>query len=196
MNTKIFLASASPRRSEIMTLAGLSFRVIEPHCDEDTDERSPDKYVMELSRRKAEAGHELIRETVREDCCGDYIVIGADTIVFSDEKILGKPRDEEQAFEMLRALSGNTHEVYTGVTVKSQDTAVSFFEKTQVSFFDIPDGYLMDYVKTGEPMDKAGAYGIQGRGCFLVEKINGDYFNVMGLPIARLMKILRERSFI
>ena len=189
---KIYLASASPRRREIMALAGFDFEVIVPECDENIDPALPGDYCTELSRRKALAGFKMI--SPQNDC----IVIGADTIVFLDGRILGKPHDEEQAFEMLRALSGNTHEVYTGVTVirgsgKQASSVISFYERTQVTFFDVSDDELLDYIKTGEPMDKAGAYGIQGRGCFLAEKIEGDYFNVMGLPAARLIRVLKEQ---
>ena len=176
-----------------MALAGLEFEVLAPECDENIKPASPGDYCLELSRRKAMAGAEMIG---RQD---NSIVIGADTIVFHDGQILGKPQDEGQAFEMLRSLSGDTHEVYTGVTVitgsdKQISSVISFYEKTQVTFFDVSDDELRDYIKTGEPMDKAGAYGIQGKGCFLVEKINGDYFNVMGLPIARLVRVLKGRA--
>ena len=182
---KIYLASKSPRRKEIMALAGLDFEVISPECDENIEAVHPGDYCMELSRRKALAGSEMIGQ--QEGC----IIIGADTIVFNDGQIMGKPHDEEQAFEMLRSLSGHTHEVYTGVTVIAGTHINSFYEKTLVTFFDISDEDLLDYIRTGEPMDKAGAYGIQGRGCFLVEKIDGDYFNVMGLPVARLVRMLK-----
>ena len=191
MERKIFLASASPRRSEILKLAGLDFQVITPSCDENIDKMPPGDYVKELSARKARAGYDMVLESGSAE---DFIVIGADTIVYFDGQILGKPHDEDQAFKMLHALSGNTHEVYTGVSVVYPDHSFSFYEKTDVRFFDVEDEELRAYIKTGEPMDKAGAYGIQGRGCFLAEKICGDYFNVMGLPAARLLRKLKENE--
>ena len=172
-----------------MTQAGLEFEVISPECDENIKECSPEKYVMELSGRKAAAGEQLVREHKQPE---DAVVIGADTIVCYDGQILGKPHSEEEAFEMLRKLSRKVHEVYTGVTVISAGKAHCFYERTEVSFYEVTDEELMDYIRTGEPMDKAGAYGIQGRGCFLVEKINGDFFNVVGLPAAHLLRLLKE----
>ena len=124
----------------------------------------------------------------------EYIVIGADTVVVFEGTVLGKPEDGGDAFRMLRFLSGHTHTVYTGVTVINTMTGnrKTFYEATDVTFFDIPDDELRCYVESGEPMDKAGAYGIQGKGAFLVERIEGDYYNVVGLPVARLLRVLKE----
>ena len=124
----------------------------------------------------------------------EYIVIGADTVVAADEKILGKPKDEDEAKKMLRFLSGRCHSVYTGVCVmqKSVKKAVTFFEKTDVYFYDLSDEEINRYVATGEPMDKAGAYGIQEKGGLFVKKTVGDFNNVVGLPAGKLFKILKK----
>jgi len=191
---KIYLASASPRRREILSSAGLEFDVITPECDENIDIAEPGEYVSGLSLRKAQAGLELLRNAgVKEG-----LIIGADTIVVHEGKILGKPADEAMAYEMLRSLSGKTHTVYTGVALidysRSDEKCNEyvFYDKTDVTFYDIPDDDIIDYIKTGEPMDKAGAYGIQGIGCFLVKGITGDYYNVMGLPAARIIRLLKR----
>lgn len=180
----LILASASPRRKEIMETAGLLFSV---HVS-DTDETLPDGItasdaVTELSYRKALA----VAKKFPEDT-----VIGADTVVTLDGIILGKPSDEDDAKKMLRTLSGRTHQVFTGVCIIKNGKANRFFEKTDVTFFDLSDEEIQSYIATGEPMDKAGAYGIQGRGCTLVKKICGDYFNVVGLPVARLLRKLKN----
>lgn len=180
----LVLASASPRRKEIMETAGLRFSV---HVS-DTDETLPDGItasdaVTELSYRKALA--------VAKDFPDDT-VIGADTVVTLDGKILGKPLDKDDAKNMLRTLSGRTHKVFTGVCIIKNGKANSFFEETDVTFFELSDEEINGYVGTNEPMDKAGAYGIQGRGCTLVKGITGDYFNVVGLPVARLVKELKN----
>ena len=185
---QIILASTSPRRRELLTLAGLSFEVASPDCKEETGPLPPEEYVMELAGRKCSA--------VADKICEDALVIGADTIVYFDGKILGKPVNEEDAFLMLRTLSGQTHEVFTGVMIRDTGagTVRSFYEKTEVTFYPVSDQEIWDYIATKEPMDKAGAYGIQGRGMFLIEKICGDYNNVVGLPAARLLRVLKELS--
>ena len=185
---KLILASTSPRRNEILTLSGLRFETEAPLCDETVQLSSPEDYVLELSRRKACAvAHKE----------PDAYVIGADTIVYANGRILGKPADPKEALNMLKQLQGTNHFVYTGVTVENtqEHKIVSFCEKTEVEFYDFTDEELMAYVDTKEPMDKAGAYGIQGRGAFLVKRINGDYYNVVGLPFARLMKVLKESGY-
>ncbi len=188
----IYLASSSPRRKELLTQAGIEFTVISPQCDETTDIKLPDELVEELSRRKTQAGLEMLRKM--PEVSADSIVIGADTVVSYDGIILGKPKDKNNAFNMLKMLSGNTHEVYTGVTVSYLDgrSSKTFSERTEVTFYDLSDREIEDYINTAEPMDKAGSYGIQGYGAVLVEKINGDYFNIVGLPIARLVRLLRN----
>ena len=181
---QLILASTSPRRKEILHLSGLDFTVVSPDCEESIPETAPEEYVMELSRRKAQAGGDFPSHS---------IVIGSDTVVFLDG-ILGKPTDEEDARRMLRKLSGKVHTVYTGVTVLERDTdrSVSFYEKTEVEFYPLEEEEIDAYIRTGEAMDKAGAYGIQGRGAVLVKRINGDYYNVVGLPLAHLMQVLKE----
>ena len=119
-------------------------------------------------------------------------MVGSDTVVALDGKILGKPRSEKEAVEMLRSLSGRIHKVYTGVAIVCGEKVTSFFEETEVEFYPLTDQEILDYVATGEPMDKAGAYGIQGRGAVLVKRINGDYFNVMGLPISKVYRELKD----
>lgn len=178
----IILASKSPRRKELLSLCGIEFSVMPTEADETLPENiSPAEAVEHLSRIKAEP---LKNE--------NGIIIGADTVVAIDDIILGKPRDEKDAFDMLKALSGKTHFVYTGVTIIKGEKSVTFSEKTEVEFFPLSDEEIADYVKTGEPLDKAGAYGIQGKGALLVKKINGDYNNVVGLPVSRLSRELKN----
>ncbi len=190
--SNIYLASSSPRRKELLTQVGIDFIVISPQCDESADIELPDELVEEFSRRKSLAGLEMIKKM--PDVPTDSIVIGADTVVAYDGIILGKPKDDINAFNMLKMLSGNTHEVYTGVTLTYLDgrAPVTFSERTEVTFYELTDKEIEDYISTTEPMDKAGSYGIQGYGATLVEKIHGDYFNIVGLPIARLARMLRK----
>lgn len=182
--TDIILASASPRRSELMTLAGFRFDVICADIDEIVPEKAlPQEVVMSLALQKAQAVAKDHRKSA---------VVGSDTVVALDGKILGKPRSESEAAEMLRSLSGRIHKVYTGVAIVCGEKVTSFFEETEVEFYPLTDQEILDYVATGEPMDKAGAYGIQGRGAVLVKRINGDYFNVMGLPISKVYRELKD----
>ena len=182
--TDIILASASPRRSELMTLAGFRFDVICADIDEIVPEKAlPQEVVMSLALQKAQAVAKDHRK---------FAVVGSDTVVALDGKILGKPRSEKEAVEMLRSLSGRIHKVYTGVAIVCGEKVTSFFEETEVEFYPLTDQEILDYVATGEPMDKAGAYGIQGRGAVLVKRINGDYFNVMGLPISKVYRELKD----
>ncbi len=182
--TDIILASASPRRSELMTLAGFRFDVICADIDEIVPEKAlPQEVVMSLALQKAQAVAKDHRKSA---------VVGSDTVVALDGKILGKPRSKKEASEMLRSLSGRIHKVYTGVAIVCGEKVTSFFEETEVEFYHLTDQEILDYVATGEPMDKAGAYGIQGRGAVLVKRINGDYFNVMGLPISKVYRELKD----
>lgn len=182
--TDIILASASPRRSELMTLAGFRFDVICADIDEIVPEKAlPQEVVMSLALQKAQAVAKDHRKSA---------VVGSDTVVALDGKILGKPRSEKEAAEMLRSLSGRIHKVYTGVAIVCGEKVTSFFDETEVEFYPLTDQEILDYVATGEPMDKAGAYGIQGRGAVLVKRINGDYFNVMGLPISKVYRELKD----
>lgn len=179
----IVLASASPRRQELLSQLGLSFSVRAPNIDESgAGECSPGTLVETLSRAKT---MHLARDCTPQDC-----IIAADTVVVLDGQILGKPSTEEDAFQMLRALSGRSHKVFTGLTVQQGKRIVTTHEMTTVHFRPLSDQTIRQYIKTGEPMDKAGAYGIQGYGALLVLGIQGDYFNVVGLPLGRLSEAL------
>ena len=179
----IILASGSPRRRELLGLFGHPFQVHPADIDETMDPaKKPFDEVARLSREKALA---VPREA------GD-IVVAADTIVVCDDKILGKPKSEEEAKAMLRLLSGRAHQVMTGCTVLCGDKAETFTEVTQVHFRALSEKEIDRYVATKEPMDKAGAYGIQGGGALFCEALEGDYYNVMGLPVCRLGEILKK----
>ena len=184
--SKIILSSQSPRRQALLRQIGLEdFTVLAPHADESYDPAlSPQEVVSHISREKARAAAAL--------CGGEDILITADTMVFLDDKRLGKPADREEAFRMLSALSGREHIVCTGVTVRQGERVCTEAETTAVRFRALTPGQIRGYIATGEPMDKAGAYGIQGRGALLVESITGDYFNVMGLPVQRLSRMLEQ----
>ena len=182
---KIVLASGSPRRRELLTQAGIEYTVDPADIDEVTSETLPAKVVEDLSRQKALA--------VAKKHKGE-IVLAADTVVAFDDKILGKPKDEEDAFKMLDALSGMTHQVFTGVTLIEADGSVhTFAECTDVTMYENSKELIEAYIATGEPMDKAGAYGIQGKGAVLVKEIKGDYNNVVGLPLARVYRYLYNK---
>ncbi len=181
----LILASMSPRRREILTLAGYNF-VIKPA---DIDESVPagtlarDAVVM-IAAKKADAVYDSAEE-------GD-IVLAADTVVCFKGKIIGKPRDQKDAHDILRCLSGDTHTVFTGYCIKKGNKRICGVEATDVTFRTLSDDEITTYIKSGEPMDKAGAYGLQGLGCTFASKINGDYFNVIGLPICKIHEILKE----
>ena len=182
----IVLASGSPRRQELLRNIGVTdFDIRVPQTEETFPAGlSPQQVVAYISREKAEAAAKL--------CTPEEIVITADTMVFLDEARLGKPADEAEALGMLTALQGRHHTVCTGVTVRQGDRSLTETETTEVYFRPASREELLGYIATGEPMDKAGAYGIQGKGSLLVEKINGDYFNVMGLPVLRLSRMLEQ----
>lgn len=181
------LASASPRRVELLTQMGLEIEVMPSNADESTDQTDAARIVEELSIAKCQE----VARRLEGIKTGDYCIIGADTVVALDNEVLGKPKDEADAKRMLSLLSGNTHQVFTGVTVLVHlsgvhSSLVTFHEQTDVTMYELPEEQINNYVATGEPMDKAGAYGIQGRGAVLIHHISGDYCNVVGLPIARL----------
>ena len=179
---KIILASASPRRKELLEIAGAEFEIIVADVDETVPEGTkPEDAAVMTAEKKAVAVAKNHK---------DSIVIGADTIVVADGKILGKPADKTDACRMLSMLSGVEHKVITGVCLARGDKKITFAQISKVKFYDLTAEEINAYVETGEPMDKAGAYGIQGRGCVLVEKIEGDYFNIVGLPVAKVMKEL------
>ena len=182
----IVLASASPRRQELLRRIGITeFDIRVPETEESYPEGlSPRQIVEYISREKADAAVRL--------CSADEIVITADTMVFLDDARLGKPADEADALRMLTALQGRHHTVCTGVTVRQGDHTVTESEETEVIFRPASEKELLAYIATGEPMDKAGAYGIQGKGSLLVEGIRGDFFNVMGLPLLRLSRMLEQ----
>lgn len=180
---KIVLASQSPRRRELLGKMGLEFTARSPEIDEEAITGLPaEELVKALSREKA--------LHIARDEAPDAIVIGSDTVVVLDGEILGKPDSEEQAVTMLTALSGRSHEVCTGITVCQGDRVDSQAEVTKVTFRSLTQEEIRQYVATGEPMDKAGSYGIQGYGALLVEGIQGDYSSVVGLPVCRLGRML------
>ena len=181
---KIILASASPRRRELLAAAGVIFQICAAEGEEKITAERPDEIVCELSAQKAE---EIASKFELED---GTVIIGADTIVSYKSEILGKPSDEQTAFETLKILQGNTHQVYTGVTALVKKYGEwekhSFAERTDVTFYPVTDEEIRTYIKSGEPMDKAGSYGIQGSFGIYVKEIQGDYTNVVGLPVGRL----------
>ena len=178
----IILASQSPRRQELMKLFGLPFTVRVADIDETMNPADPYGEVARVSRCKAEASRQSQQE----------LVIAADTIVVCDGKILGKPKTEAEAKQTLAMLSGKEHQVMTGLTVLQGDKCISCTEVASVQFRPLSREEIDGYVATGEPMDKAGAYGIQGGAALFVERIEGDYYNIMGLPVCRLSIILKE----
>lgn len=180
----IILASQSPRRRELLEKMGIrDFSIVVPDAEETLVEGlSPQETVESISRQKSEAAAAMVG--------AEDIVITADTMVFLGGEKLGKPKDEADAFRMLRALSGKRHEVCTGVTVRQGEKSETFSVTTGVYFRETTDDELLAYIASREPMDKAGSYGVQGLGCLIVERIDGDYYNVMGLPVERLGRVL------
>lgn len=183
---RIVLASGSPRRQELLRRIGVTeFDVRVPEVEETYPAGlTPQETVEYISREKADAAARL--------CTADEIVITADTMVFLDDQRLGKPADEADALRMLTALQGRHHTVCTGVTVRQGARSITESESTEVYFRPAAEAELRGYIATGEPMDKAGAYGVQGKGALLVERLNGDFFNVMGLPVLRLSRMLGQ----
>ena len=214
-NVRLVLASASPRRRELLSQIGLEFTVMPSTKEENAKTTEAGALVQELSRQKAvdiweqlsggqgqnpDADQEQISEETQEPNLNgkrqpELLVIGADTVVCCEGKILGKPHSREAAAEMLTALQGRSHEVYTGVTLYSQSETVTFFECTQVEFYPMTEVEISEYIDSKEPMDKAGAYGIQGLGARFVKGIRGDYNNVVGLPVGRLYQELNSRGW-
>ncbi len=178
----VILASGSPRRRDLLDLIGVAHEVRAADVDESyAPGEQPEAHAERLARAKAEAAAAGSRES---------LVIGADTIVVIDGKVLGKPRDADDAARMLRMLSGRRHVVMTAVAVTYQGTTVSNIERVSVTFRELGEDEIARYIATGEPMDKAGAYGIQGYGATIVRRIEGDYFAVMGLSLVRLVELL------
>lgn len=182
---KLILASSSPRRNALLKVLGLDFEILVSDCDENIDfSSSVSGAVMELSKRKASSVSNLADK--------ETIIIGADTVVAYNDKVLGKPKDKDDAIKMLIMLNGNTHQVYTGFTIinNADGTIVSDYEISSVTFKKLTDAEIVDYVNNNNVLDKAGAYSIQGTASSFVEKLEGDYNNVVGLPIYKLSKYL------
>jgi len=190
MNRRIILASASPRRRQLLTQVGLDFEVVVSNADE-TVSGTPAEQVVEVAKRKADA---VAQSLANSD---GVVIIAADTLVYANGTVLGKPESPEQAYDMLCTLQGSTHEVYTGVVMRCHSHANEtreqiFFDRAQVTFRLLSHTEILAYIATGEPFDKAGAYGIQEKGAALVDSINGDFYTVMGLPIAKVCKVLLD----
>ncbi|MBL7996362.1 septum formation inhibitor Maf [bacterium] len=182
----IILASASPRRAQILSQIGFNFKAVPSSIEETFTNHDPVQVARELAMNKAKEVAEIYPES---------IVIGADTIVFLNNQILGKPASEAEAIDMLRSLSGNTHVVYTAFAIiqKCVNKQIVDFETTEVTFRNISDEEIGVYVRSGSPMDKAGAYGIQDQSAVFVQKITGDFYNVVGLPISKIYHYLQSQ---
>ncbi len=186
MKCEIILASASPRRKELLNVITENFKVIPSTVDESIPESLPISKVPEF-----------LAELKAKDIAYNHpnsLVIGADTCVIADNKVLGKPKDRQEAYDMISLLSGKTHLVITGCSIVFEGTVKTFSSVTEVEFYKLSEEDINNYVNTSEPYDKAGAYGIQGKGSLLVKKINGDYFNVVGLPISMLNNYIKKMS--
>lgn len=184
----LILASQSPRRRELLNYITENFTVKVSQADESVDPTmSPRETVEYLARLKGEAVYSVYPEDT---------VLSADTVVVLGNEILGKPRSYKDAYSMLSLLSGKTHEVYTGVCIISQDRKICFSQCTEVTFYELSDEDIRKYIDTNEPFDKAGGYGIQGKGSVLIKGIVGDYYNVMGLPVAKLARVMKENGVI
>lgn len=181
---EFIVASASPRRKEILAMGGFSFRIIPSDCDETITERlSPEETVKILAERKALS---VLKNNT------DAVVLGCDTVVALGDEILGKPSDRDDAFNMIKALSGEVHRVCTGVCIADKGKTETFVSVAEVEFYELSDETVKSYVETGECDDKAGAYGIQGLGGTLVKSINGDYYAIVGLPYAETVRVLSK----
>ena len=190
---RIILASGSPRRKQLMELVGIDCEVLVTNVEEPITEDAK-TLVRKLSMRKNQAACDMVMTNMEEH--EDTIVIAADTLVSIEGKVLEKPNTHEEAFEMLKLLSGNKHTVYTGVMItkleKRSETCSVFVESADVFFRELTDDEINAYIKTGEPFDKAGAYGVQEKGALLVEKVHGDFYTVVGLPIMKVGYVLSQ----
>lgn len=197
-NIRLILASGSPRRRELLRQAGYEYEVITSDVDEETDTLIPKDYVMELAERKAKdvCGRETVKWFDAKEKQNGFVVIGADTVVALNGRILGKPYDYDDAYNTLGSLSGQTHHVYTGVSLIYFDgkktLKKTFYECTDVTFYPMTHEEIVWYLSTEEPFDKAGSYGIQGIGGIFVKNIKGDYNNVVGLPLSRVYHELND----
>lgn len=205
MKCRLILASGSPRRKELLEQVGAEFEILSAKGEEIITGTSPSQTVIELSAQKAEEVAERYEKELGKVSAVDVsnekaempvVILGADTVVAYENEILGKPRDKEDAIRMLQMLSGNTHSVFTGVTFvickDGKKEKQSFFAETKVTMYPMTKKEIHAYVETGEPMDKAGAYGIQGKCAVYIEKIAGDYNNVVGLPVAMVYQKLKK----
>ena len=186
---KIVLASGSPRRKEILENMNLKFDIIKSEIEETiVENESPEELVKRLSYEKA---HDIASKNL------DSIVIGADTIVVLNNNVLGKPKDEDEAFNMLKQMSGKEHDVITGISILclGLKKEINDYCASKVKFKNLSDEEIYSYIRTGECLDKAGAYGIQGKGAFFVEKIEGDFFSVMGFPLGKFVRFLNKTGF-
>lgn len=188
IDKKIILASGSPRRKELLAQIGMEFKVRVSHAAEKARADTPSELVRALSRLKAEDIWRGLSGEERENT----LVIGADTVVAFEGSVMGKPKNPEDACRMLAVLQGKTHQVYTGVALICKDVVKRFCEETDVTVYPMTKEEISAYVRTGEPMDKAGAYGIQGRFAAYIKGISGDYNNVVGLPIGRLYQEIKK----
>lgn len=192
-NINVILASASPRRTELLAQAGIVHKIIASDCEEHARASVPEEYVMELAGLKAE---NVFRKYYKEHSEENFLVIGSDTVVAAEGKILGKPKNDAEAYEMLSMLQDNIHQVYTGVAVVSSQNGEKhsncFYERSDVEVYPMSNEEIDAYIATGDCRDKAGAYGIQGRFAVHIKEIHGDYNNIVGLPIARLYQELKK----
>lgn len=186
---KLILASGSQRRRELMQMCGYEFDIVVSDADENIAESNPRELVMKLAEIKARAVFEKI---TRQNAEENFAVVGSDTVVAFEGEIIGKPTDKKDAAEILRKLSGKTHTVYTGVAVLTEGNVQLDCSTTDVTFATLSDDEIKKYIESGEPMDKAGAYGIQGPFGMFVEKINGNYFTVIGMPLPILYSMLKK----
>jgi septum formation protein len=190
----LILASNSPRRRELMERFGMPFRSVshklEDESVEDMEKKHEQEIVVEIALNKLRSLYDDYQEN-------GVVILSADTMVFFNGHALGKPKDEEEAFQMLKAMSGEWHEVYTGCAIfirtpEGKEHEIKFWEKTRVKFRKVPKPFIRHYCEGGSPLDKAGSYGIQDEGAFMIEKIAGDFYNVMGLPVGRIWELFLD----
>lgn len=188
----VVLASASPRRTELLSQGNIKHIVMPSYCEEVITSEMPSQVVEELSVQKAED----VYQQYEKENAGDFLVVGSDTVVAADGKILGKPKDEADAFQMISMLQGKAHQVYTGVTLlikkDGKKLQKTFHECSDVHVYPMSEEEIQEYIATGEPMDKAGAYGIQGAFGVYIRGIEGDYNTIVGLPLARVYQEMKE----
>lgn len=187
---RVILASKSPRRREILAMLGVKFEIISADADESSDITDPERLVCELALRKGRATRELLRE--KGEWNDDTLIIASDTVVATADEILGKPRDERDAARMLRALSDSTHRVISGVALLCGEREIADFDSTGVRFAAMTESDIDWYVASGEPSDKAGAYAVQGLASLWIKGLDGDYFNVVGLPVYKLNALCQD----